>query len=565
MAITQIYTAIAGDTITAARWNNEFGNVYNNMVPLLNTYDPINLRDDYTAVGDGVASDQSAVASAVAACYSSGQELYWPDGTYLTTATIPNLHDVRHRGPGILKRGSDLFYPDPSFAYSVNNVIYFSTSGSDSNDGLTSSEPRLTTLTMGNLLYRYPYGAVNWKFQYAAGTYTLVANSYLNPFPSPYRVQFLGASVSNGTQPTTIFQATGHGVGTQVVGLYFQNLCRVHVQNIDFRNYRTNGSPSAIESSYALGMDGRGDLSTENVWTNGSDSGIFLSNASQARIAAGRHGFTSVNGADVQAIRHAIVTTGYGGSAADITGATGTAFIGGQYGVIGQEYAMCHVDYSYCSAQTQAGVKLTGSRLHSLNTTYNACVIGIDALLNSYFIDSTSTFTACTNNIVSLSGSRSAGLTVDESRMLGPAVVDYDTVGASTQSATPVTAFTRTFAANEFKFRGSGFELKLYCEVVGVANTKTVTITLGATTLLTATIAAATTDYEIQVKLVNHTAASSQKVFTRKCENGVLPVLVLNVSIAEDLTASKTLTVTHQVTNVADVNRIGFVELELTH
>ena len=30
MALSQVYTAIAGDTITAARWNNEFGNIYDN-------------------------------------------------------------------------------------------------------------------------------------------------------------------------------------------------------------------------------------------------------------------------------------------------------------------------------------------------------------------------------------------------------------------------------------------------------------------------------------------------------------------------------------------------------
>ena len=30
MALTQIYTAVAGDTITALRWNNEYGNIYNN-------------------------------------------------------------------------------------------------------------------------------------------------------------------------------------------------------------------------------------------------------------------------------------------------------------------------------------------------------------------------------------------------------------------------------------------------------------------------------------------------------------------------------------------------------
>src|SRR6185295_18498796 len=30
MAITQVYNAVPNDTITAARWNNEFGNIYNN-------------------------------------------------------------------------------------------------------------------------------------------------------------------------------------------------------------------------------------------------------------------------------------------------------------------------------------------------------------------------------------------------------------------------------------------------------------------------------------------------------------------------------------------------------
>src|SRR6266852_1030779 len=30
MALAQIYSAIGGDVITAARWNNEFGNIYTN-------------------------------------------------------------------------------------------------------------------------------------------------------------------------------------------------------------------------------------------------------------------------------------------------------------------------------------------------------------------------------------------------------------------------------------------------------------------------------------------------------------------------------------------------------
>ena len=30
MAVTQVYTAVPNDVITAARWNNEFGNIYDN-------------------------------------------------------------------------------------------------------------------------------------------------------------------------------------------------------------------------------------------------------------------------------------------------------------------------------------------------------------------------------------------------------------------------------------------------------------------------------------------------------------------------------------------------------
>ena len=35
MALSQLYTAITGDVITAARWNNEFGNIYSNALSLI--------------------------------------------------------------------------------------------------------------------------------------------------------------------------------------------------------------------------------------------------------------------------------------------------------------------------------------------------------------------------------------------------------------------------------------------------------------------------------------------------------------------------------------------------
>lgn len=79
---------------------------------------------NFGTVGNGTTSDQSAVAAAVLAAYTAGKDLYWPKGTYLTTAAIPYLHSVRHWGPGVIKRGSNLFMVEPNRANT--NTLYCS-------------------------------------------------------------------------------------------------------------------------------------------------------------------------------------------------------------------------------------------------------------------------------------------------------------------------------------------------------------------------------------------------------------------------------------------------------
>lgn len=560
MAITQLYTAIAGDVITAARWNNEFGNIYNNLVPLLSNYAAPNLKDDFSAVGDGTTSDQSAVASAVAASYASGQELYWPDGTYLTTATIPNFHDVRHRGPGILKRSSDLFYVDPSMQLAKTNNLYVSTTGSNTADGLSSSESRLTCQSTGNIIYGYTYGDVTWKINFAAGTYSTQC-SFTQPFPTPRTTYFLGVVKSNGTVPTTIFDAPSLGVH----GLYFQNGMDVRVEDIKFTDYSLTGTPNANALISGLVVDGRCNLYTRNIWADNCDVGISVYTHSQARIEAGKFGATTACGAAVLNIRYSFASIGYGGSVADSSGATGVAVIGGGYGVFSKEWAMTHADYCYFSAQTLAGViLLTSSRVNATASAFVSCNVGIDARsLSNVGATVTTTFTTCTTDIAYRGGSIPVGDSYDATNDISPPTKQIST-GGSTQSATPVTVYTKNFAANELQIRGTGFRLRLYCDVTGVANTKTVVVTLGATTLLTAVIAAATLEYEINVDLCQVTAATSQRYFTRIHQSGVLPVYNTGGS-AEDMTAAKTLTVTHQVTNVADLNRVNFIECEITH
>lgn len=131
----------------------------------------ISVKDDaYNALGDNATDDTAAVTSAVAAAFAAGSDLYWPTGTYVTTTSIPNFHSVRHVGPGIVKRNTQLFavQPTPSQA----NIIWVDATGSDTNDGLSSNYPVKEIKTAVALLDNYDgaSGAI-WTIQATAGTY----------------------------------------------------------------------------------------------------------------------------------------------------------------------------------------------------------------------------------------------------------------------------------------------------------------------------------------------------------------------------------------------------------
>lgn len=508
----------------------------------------------------GYAATQAGYAEAVADAYAAGKTVYWPAGTYVTTATIPNFHDVRHHGPGIVQRVIDLFYPDPSLHPGVTNILYVATTGSDTNDGLSSSEPRLTLQSMGNVIYTYNYGDVTWKIKFAAGTYSTQC-SFSRPFPTPNYTYFLGVVKANGTVPTVIFNAPSNGVH----GLYFQNAVIARVEDIKFTNYTSTGTPIANNEVTGLMADAHCLLYTRNVWGDGNDCTISVVTSSQARIEAGKHGATTANGCAVLCYRHSFVSVGYLGSVADSSGATGVAVIGGGYGIFSKEWSMNHVDYCYFSGQTEAGIFIqTCSRINATDCSLNSCFVGIDARsLSIVGMTAGTTFTSCTTDVAHRGNSVTVGDKYTNDTDISASTKRVST-GGETQSATPVTVYTKAFAGNELQVRGCGFRLRLYGEVTGTANTKTITVTFGSTILLTATIAAATTDYEVQVDLFQVTPATQQRMFTRIHQNGTLPVYNSG-SLTEDTTAARTLTVTHSVTNTADKNIINFIELEIGH
>lgn len=521
------------------------------------------LATTVAGVGDGTTSDQTVVAAAVARAYAAGHELYWPDGTYLTTASIPNFHDVRHRGPGVMKRGSTSFYVDPTFHPGVTNNLYVATTGDNANDGLTSALPRLTVQSMGDVIYKYSYSDITWKVNVAAGTY--VATTYFSKkFPTPNRVQFVGAAVANGTTPTTIFDSPG---GADQSGLYFQgDGMRAYVEDILFTDYKDGGAVSFSGNGVGIRIDGHAEVYTKNIYASVCDVGVKTAFLSQLRAEAGVLNACAIG---FTCIANSQFTIGYNGTAASITGNTGVAITGCNTGILVQEQSSGHADYCYFGTNS-TGLKInTNSRCHALGSSFVSNTVAVEAETNATYYDNPSipnTYTTNTTNFSQLSGAIRTGVLAGEN-FRGPWLIEVDTAGASTQSATPVEFYTKSFAQHELAVRGAMFRFTIYGEVVGVADTKTIVIAFGGTTLLTATIAAATTDYKIVVNVVNRTGASSQKYFTEIYQNGVLTVSALNITaLTLDFTsAARTFNATHQVTNGADLNRIGWVQMEIVH
>ncbi|WP_188718905.1 hypothetical protein [Nitratireductor aestuarii] len=159
--------------------------------------------------------------------------MYWPSGQYLTTASITNLHNVRHRGSGSVKRGSALFYVEPG--KSNSNIIYVATTGNANNDGLSASQP-INTM-QGGLNAMESYGPVlngSWTLQVAAGTY---AEEVTTGLRSANAVNIKGPDVSGGV-PTVILDG---GSGARSFGIYAGPYINFNVFDIKAQNYSAYG------------------------------------------------------------------------------------------------------------------------------------------------------------------------------------------------------------------------------------------------------------------------------------------------------------------------------------
>lgn len=192
--------------------------------------DIFSVRDFTGSTVDGVTSNQVGITNAVNAAMNAGAMLYWPAGTYVSTENIPNLHSVRHIGPGAIKRGTDTFVIS---GRTGSNKLYVATTGSSSNDGLSSAQPMLTLQQAVNAWSEFAYALRNaFTINLADGTYT--EGLLVDGVKSPSELIISGASKAG-----TIIDGT---TSVNVMGLNFNNINNARVKNLTVRNWPGVGS-----------------------------------------------------------------------------------------------------------------------------------------------------------------------------------------------------------------------------------------------------------------------------------------------------------------------------------
>lgn len=275
------------------------------------------------------------VQEAVAHAYLNNVPLYWPS-LIEVSSNIPNFHAVRHYGPGGVVRGTDTFHIEPDDTQT--NTVYVSSSGSDSNDGLSSDHPIRTLSKCKSILVntRADQRGGTWRIKFAAGNYSDSTN-----FPDlpifRNAIQFIGSGTSR--TPLTIFD--GASAVYKTAGMYFMNRTNVYCQYLKFINF-TQGYGILAERNCQLEIE---DCVAENC-SIGFSAGYssFIRTTRCAAINCTGTGFRVASNGQASFVPKT-------GLIADSNRAIGCG-----YGFTVTRNSYAHIDYNEIEDSTYAGI-----------------------------------------------------------------------------------------------------------------------------------------------------------------------------------------------------------------
>jgi hypothetical protein len=512
------------------------------------------------APNNGVASAQLALVAAVFMAFTTGKPVLAAPGTYLSTDTIPYLHQVKWIGHKVfIKRGTDLFCVTPD---NETNKLYVAvTGGDDAKDGLSANEPMLTRQAAGSALYNYPWSMATYQIQHSAETFTDTA-LFNAPAPTPYRVQFLGSPKLDGQTPTTIFTSPG---GAGKTGIYVTNRYNLHVEDIFFMHYRDGASPAVSGNSTGVTADKWCEVYSRNCFYSDCDNGIDVENHGRLLVQAGK---IDACAQGIRCIFHVTYTIGYNGSAASSGGDTGVAITNCTgSGILVQENTTGHADFTYISGCAN-GVSLNvNSRLHLKGSNVNTNTNGISSSISCNWFDNTVTPNTFATNTLdwNMPASFEEGA---EGALSGYGLFNkIDTSALTTQSATRVNLFTYTIKGKRATRREAAILLNAFGNVLGTAGAKTIVLSFGGVDIATLTLSTAANNWSIhcKIRVRTGTGSPSQKALIEASGTGVTPILTILTSLALDMNTDQIINVDGSVANTADTLRMQDVEVEVRH
>jgi hypothetical protein len=336
---------------------------------------------DVTTFGASPDNDGSendiAVALALTAAIAADADLYWPAGEYLSAASIPLLHTVRHRGPGKIVRGSDTFAVEPKTG--ETNRLYVATTGSALADGLSSAQPRASIQGAFDAMVNYgPMLGGDWRIEVAAGTYTNQP-VLVEGLQSADYIVIAGATVAMNATPTVLHDGTG---ASAVEAMAFAHNMIVKVENIRFQNW-------TVLDSAGLVARHRVQLWAYNVHCNAVDeSGLYAQGESRLYVQGGIFENCSKG---IRVAQGSTFTIGQGGDIVICRNCEYGAHLRNQSGgvVVNAEFRTC----------TVYGVQL----LHSSEARFSDCTfqgnpVGLNVTGSAWY-DDTNTFTGNTVDV----------------------------------------------------------------------------------------------------------------------------------------------------------------------
>jgi len=319
-------------------------------------------------------SDTAAIQRAVDVALALGADLYWPDGTYLKSASVANFWSVKHTGPGKLQTGASGPIINITPSGSQTNTIYYSATGNDTNDGMTTAAPRATLSNARDLIEKLwedgKLAGGKLVIDLAAGTWT-DQGFRINKRVMPAQPILINGKVDGANAPTVIVSSASGSARALLKclpGGYF-----------DVYGVRFNGRAT----DEGIVLDGEGEINTDRCYVNGVATGYFVAGRARMRTR------TSVAEACVEGY-----TASYSSqfSFGDDTPDTACSAINCDRAVFVTRNAVGHVDHMAITDCDEGVIVDMAARVNVLGSNFKRCAMGVKTYGAATWVNGNTTY-----------------------------------------------------------------------------------------------------------------------------------------------------------------------------